>query len=142
MQCRGGASVQVRHTPTDTHPVVSKDDGHSPPSVRIIPTSKVRDTVLLAEANTLKELKFFWPTPLSVASPHPSDARLQDAVHSPLSVHTTPASQSRPAEVEQKTAWLNSLSLAIHCRNMMHLAHHHHTATSLSCLVFAMQNSN
>ena len=92
------ASLQVRHTPTDTHPVVSKDDGHSPPSVHTVPTSKVRDTVLLAEANTfLKELKFFWQTTFSVANPHIPDGRLQDAVYSHMSVHTTPASQSGPA---------------------------------------------
>ena len=40
---------------------------------------------------------------LSVANPHPPDGRLQDAVYSPASVHTTPASQSGP--VEQKTVW-------------------------------------
>ena len=34
---------------------------------------------------------------LSVANPHPPDGRLQDAVHSPTSVHTIPASQSGPA---------------------------------------------
>ena len=33
---------------------------------------------------------------LSVANLHPPDGRLQDAVHSPVSVHTNPAFQSRP----------------------------------------------
>ena len=47
---------------------------------------------------------------LSVANPHPPDGRLQDAVHSPTSVHTTPASQSGP--IEQKTVWPTPLSVA------------------------------
>ena len=120
-----GASLQVHHTPTHTPPVVSRDDGHSPPSVCTIPASQFRDTMLLAEANTFSgqsdgrlqdavyspmsvhttpasqsgpvEQKTVWLTPLSMANPHPPDGRLQDAVHSPMSVHTTPASQSGPA---------------------------------------------
>ena len=47
---------------------------------------------------------------LSVANLHPPDGRLQDAVHSPTSVHTTPVSQSGP--VEQKTVWPTPLSVA------------------------------
>ena len=47
---------------------------------------------------------------LSVANLQPPDGRLQDAMHSPTSVHTTPASQSGP--VEQKTVWPTPLSAA------------------------------
>ena len=93
-----GASLRVHHTPTYKHPVVSRDDGHSPPSVRTIP--------LPSPGKLCSWLK----QTLSVANPHPPDGRLQDAVHSPTSVHTTPVSQSGP--VEQKTVWPTPLSVA------------------------------